>query len=563
MTARDPETPRWARRRLSTLVGAAGAGLIVLVALASAGLVWTITNLRDANEDARHSERVLTTALDTERAVLDLETGQRGFIITSDPSFLEPWRRGQAAAPRSARELAAMVSDNAAQHRRALAIVAAIQSYVDDYSKPLVASAQAGERRARSVVATASGKRRVDALRAQFDGFTRAERRLLDARTKRARSWAPRATAAAAVMLVVLGGLIVLLVLLARRLVVRPVERVTAAAGQVAGGALDARVEEGGAGEIATLTARFNEMAAALESGEAVRAEQYRELERLRRADVALLDAVFDQSPVGLGLWDGELRFVRVNPALAVIDGVPAEAHIGRRLEEVLPELDASAGDAVRRVLDTGEPVLEIELEGETPAAPGRAAPVARQLLPDPHRGRALQRGRRPGGRHDRRAAGSARARAARGGGARGGRLAGAPARGPRGAHPRRLARRRTGRDRGPGARDRASRRRRRRPAGRWPPPRVDRARHRAARVEPRPDRLRRRRPARGRHRGCDAAPGRPRERARATIRTSATSSERATSPPGRSCRWRRAGPRSARSGSRTATPRGSRTPVR
>ena len=72
-----------------------------------------------------------------------------------------------------------------------LAIVAAIESYIDDYSKPLVASAQAGERRARSVVATASGKRRVDALRAQFDGFTRAERRLLDARTKRARGWAP------------------------------------------------------------------------------------------------------------------------------------------------------------------------------------------------------------------------------------------------------------------------------------------------------------------------------------------------------------------------------------
>ena len=173
-------------------------------------------------------------------------------------------------------------------------------------------------------------------------------------------------------MLVVLSGLIVLLVLLARRLVVRPVERVTAAAGQVVAGALDARVEEGGAGEIATLTARFNEMAAALESREGVRAEQYRDGPSNEAwLDVALLDAVFDQSPVGLGLWDGELRFVRVNPALAAIDGVPAEAHIGRRLEEVVPDLGASAGDAVRRVLDSGGPVLEIELEGETPAAPG------------------------------------------------------------------------------------------------------------------------------------------------------------------------------------------------
>ena len=58
-----------------------------------------------------------------------------------------------------------MVADNGPQHRRALAIVAAIQSYVADYSKPLVASAQAGERRARSVAATAAGKRRLERLR--------------------------------------------------------------------------------------------------------------------------------------------------------------------------------------------------------------------------------------------------------------------------------------------------------------------------------------------------------------------------------------------------------------
>ncbi len=87
---------------------------------------------------------------------------------------------------------------------------------------------------------------------------------------------------------------------------------------------------------------------------------------------VALLEAAFAAAPFALALLDRELRFVRVNRALADHHGVPAEAHAGRTVEQVLPGV---AGEQIaasaRRILGGGEAAARVEIVGETPAAPG------------------------------------------------------------------------------------------------------------------------------------------------------------------------------------------------
>ncbi len=99
----------------------------------------------------------------------------------------------------------------------------------------------------------------------------------------------------------------------------------------------------------------------------AERAEQlYREAARTS----ALLDALYGSAPVGLGFWDTELRYVRVNEALARINQRPAEDHVGRSLDEVVPQLAHVLAPIARRVLETGEPVLELEMAGGTPLDP-------------------------------------------------------------------------------------------------------------------------------------------------------------------------------------------------
>jgi PAS domain S-box-containing protein len=73
------------------------------------------------------------------------------------------------------------------------------------------------------------------------------------------------------------------------------------------------------------------------------------------------LDAIFDAAPVGLGLWDRELRFVRVNRALAELNGVPVEAHPGRTIAEVLPGLEPKVVEVLDGVLRTGRPRVGVE----------------------------------------------------------------------------------------------------------------------------------------------------------------------------------------------------------
>ena len=101
----------------------------------------------------------------------------------------------------------------------------------------------------------------------------------------------------------------------------------------------------------------------------------FREAETARREaqdSLAVVDAVFGAAPVGLAFMDTNFHYVRVNEALARINGLPAEEHYGRSLRDVLGDELAKAIEPYhRRVLETGESVLELAIQGETAALPG------------------------------------------------------------------------------------------------------------------------------------------------------------------------------------------------
>ncbi|MDI2128901.1 SpoIIE family protein phosphatase [Yinghuangia seranimata] len=94
------------------------------------------------------------------------------------------------------------------------------------------------------------------------------------------------------------------------------------------------------------------------------------EAEALHRveADLAMREALFDQSPIGVGIFDAELRYVAVNDALAAMDGVSVAAHLGRTIDEVMPGIDTARVRTIQqRVLDTGEPVVDSRIFGPVP----------------------------------------------------------------------------------------------------------------------------------------------------------------------------------------------------
>src|SRR5205085_9242589 len=100
--------------------------------------------------------------------------------------------------------------------------------------------------------------------------------------------------------------------------------------------------------------------------------EALRETARSKAESLALLDTILSSAPIGFAFHNRELVFERINETLAAINGLPVEQHIGRTLREVLPEMAALIEPIFRLVLETGEPVINVELSGETPSDPGR-----------------------------------------------------------------------------------------------------------------------------------------------------------------------------------------------
>jgi formate hydrogenlyase transcriptional activator len=75
-----------------------------------------------------------------------------------------------------------------------------------------------------------------------------------------------------------------------------------------------------------------------------------------------LLGAYFSASQVGLCILDADLRYLAINRTLAEMNGIPAEAHLGKSVREVLGDFAEVVEPQFRRVLATGQAVLNLEI---------------------------------------------------------------------------------------------------------------------------------------------------------------------------------------------------------
>jgi PAS domain S-box-containing protein len=129
---------------------------------------------------------------------------------------------------------------------------------------------------------------------------------------------------------------------------------------------LEQRIAERTA-ELTHTNERLREEAAERRRAQAALAESE---ERLRE-QLTELEHLYQNAPIGLCFHDTEMRYMRINERMAAINGKPVAAHIGRTLEEIVPQIATTVGPIMRGVLDTGEPALDIQVVGSTPAEPG------------------------------------------------------------------------------------------------------------------------------------------------------------------------------------------------
>ena len=85
----------------------------------------------------------------------------------------------------------------------------------------------------------------------------------------------------------------------------------------------------------------------------------------------ALLDTLLEMAHIGFAFLDRELRYVLINKKLADTNGFPVDAHIGKRVHDIVPTLVPAIQLAVDQIIETGQPLKDHEFSTENASAPG------------------------------------------------------------------------------------------------------------------------------------------------------------------------------------------------
>ncbi len=167
----------------------AGFALTLLVLLTSGWLSYR--NIRQLSRNEALVERtheVLDDLQDTVKTLVDAETGQRGYIITGEQPYLDPYRAALSSVSGLLQRLGELTSDNPRQQNRLATLEQMVAQRLSGFQTGVAARDTGGFEAARQFVLTGRGKREMDAIRTQVTEMRQAEVGLLRARERESRT---------------------------------------------------------------------------------------------------------------------------------------------------------------------------------------------------------------------------------------------------------------------------------------------------------------------------------------------------------------------------------------
>jgi signal transduction histidine kinase len=195
------------------------------------------------------------------KAYIDQETGQRGYLLAGEQSFLQPYVAGRAAATRATAQLRTLVASDAPSRRALAGIAAAAQRWQTGAAEPQIAAQRSGPVNESRLKAMALiGEALFNRLRGRLDVLAARTVELVQAQLRRiraAQSEANVATATAVLLALLFGAVSVALL---RRLLGRPLQRLVGEVSAVAEGGYDRRIETAGPQEINTIAFAVEKM---------------------------------------------------------------------------------------------------------------------------------------------------------------------------------------------------------------------------------------------------------------------------------------------------------------
>ncbi|MCB1189210.1 MAG: CHASE3 domain-containing protein [Leptospiraceae bacterium] len=166
--------------------------IIVLALIIIIGCI-VFFNLKTINGNFHwviHTDEVLRNAERLKKLVVDMETGERGFMITGKDEFLEPYNQGWDDFAKLIAAQKNLVSDNPPQVKRLEEIEKNVYQWKNIIAIPLIAKRREVTQQKIdyqeiiNIISKAEGKKIMDTIRGQFDEFTNIEIQLMTKREK-------------------------------------------------------------------------------------------------------------------------------------------------------------------------------------------------------------------------------------------------------------------------------------------------------------------------------------------------------------------------------------------
>jgi methyl-accepting chemotaxis protein len=254
-----------------------GFACLILVMIGINGMLWLqISFIQTSNGWTSHTYSVLGTMDALTQSMVDQETGLRGFLLSGDAKFLEPFKAGQSRFEASFNEVKALTADNPVQQTRLGELERLARSWMNDVAANEITLMQSPSSRdqARALETGGAGKQAMDGLRGKVAEIKKAESDLLAIRNEREE--AAFGTAYAVNWMGTLGAIIaaVAIGLLLGRGIADPIARMTSLMTRLAKGDRDVKIEG---------TGRKDEIGAMAEAVEVFRANAV-EADRLAKA---------------------------------------------------------------------------------------------------------------------------------------------------------------------------------------------------------------------------------------------------------------------------------------
>lgn len=160
----------------------------LIFTLIATGVVYqAFTQSQAAALWVEHTYEVIANARAMNKAAIDTETGVRGYVITGDDEFLQPYENGNKEFREIAAKLKELIDDNPTQVARVVRMEDIYQEWLDQVAEPEIAGIQENTpesiQRAIDIVKSGRGKALFDELRQVDNEFVEIEETLLKERT--------------------------------------------------------------------------------------------------------------------------------------------------------------------------------------------------------------------------------------------------------------------------------------------------------------------------------------------------------------------------------------------